>query len=300
MELRRLWNSRVAEVLISGWDRARHPAQREGCTSSAVMEFMQSGCYARSVARREFLVDVNHVAFFNPAETFRVSHPCGDRNVGLTLRVSSDVLVGLLNDVDPECGNRSNQLFKLPWGTSSPRCHLLQNRLVAILSNHNSPEPVLIEEILLSVIREAIGVLHRQRGVVPGQRSHPRDTSGLQRVETVRRYIASHWVERLSLTGLAGLAGCSTWHLATIFHNWVGLSVYRYIKRLRLRQALRCISQGHTDLTQLALDCGFSSHSHFSSAFRQEFGTTPSAIRRLPARRTNEKCHSLPRRRHVC
>ena len=34
------------------------------------------------------------------------------------------------------------------------------------------------------------------------------------------------------------------------------------------------------DLTELAMDLGFSSHSHFSARFRRAFGLTPSEFRR--------------------
>ena len=39
-------------------------------------------------------------------------------------------------------------------------------------------------------------------------------------------------------------------------------------------------AEGTEDLTSLALDLGFSSHSHFSTAFRRQFGRPPSAMRR--------------------
>ena len=96
MELCRLWNGETAQVLLSSWDRARHPADREGCTRSAVIEFMRSGSYARHGSGPDLLIDANHVSFFNPVESFRVSHPCGDRNTGLTLRLSVNLLAGVL------------------------------------------------------------------------------------------------------------------------------------------------------------------------------------------------------------
>jgi len=37
---------------------------------------------------------------------------------------------------------------------------------------------------------------------------------------------------------------------------------------------------GEEDLTSLALDLGFSSHSHLTDAFRKEFGNPPSAMRK--------------------
>ena len=39
------------------------------------------------------------------------------------------------------------------------------------------------------------------------------------------------------------------------------------------------------DLTDLGLDLGFSSHSHFSAAFRAAYGRTPSAFRQAALRR---------------
>jgi len=48
--------------------------------------------------------------------------------------------------------------------------------------------------------------------------------------------------------------------------------------RLRLARALDLIAQ-YDDLSALGLDLGFSSHSHFSAAFRAVYGRTPSEFR---------------------
>jgi AraC-like DNA-binding protein len=48
--------------------------------------------------------------------------------------------------------------------------------------------------------------------------------------------------------------------------------------RLRLARALDLLAR-HDDLTTLSLDLGFSSHSHFSAAFRQAYGRSPSEFR---------------------
>jgi AraC-like DNA-binding protein len=42
--------------------------------------------------------------------------------------------------------------------------------------------------------------------------------------------------------------------------------------------ALEPLADGAGDLTRIALDLGFSSHSHFTAAFRRHFGLTPSAF----------------------
>jgi AraC family transcriptional regulator len=63
-----------------------------------------------------------------------------------------------------------------------------------------------------------------------------------------------------------------------------GLPLYRYQLRLRLSRALDLLAQCR-DLTALGLDLGFSSHSHFSAAFRQAYGRSPSEFRPSVRRR---------------
>jgi AraC-like DNA-binding protein len=57
------------------------------------------------------------------------------------------------------------------------------------------------------------------------------------------------------------------------------MTLHAYRNDLRLRSSLEQLESGG-DLTRLALDLGYSSHSHFTSSFRVLFGVPPSAIRR--------------------
>jgi len=56
--------------------------------------------------------------------------------------------------------------------------------------------------------------------------------------------------------------------------------LHAYRNQLRLRAALESLAERHADLTGIALDLGFSSHSHFTETFRRTFGRTPSSVRR--------------------
>jgi AraC-like DNA-binding protein len=64
-----------------------------------------------------------------------------------------------------------------------------------------------------------------------------------------------------------------------MFQQVEGLPLYRYQMRLRLARALDLLGD-YFDLTGLALDLGFSSHSHFSAAFKQAYGQTPLEFQR--------------------
>lgn len=100
-------------------------------------------------------------------------------------------------------------------------------------------------------------------------------------VEHVRQAIAQGFRERLSLSTLAASAGCSPFHLSRRFRSVTGMSVHRALVRTRLRAAFEQWLDARDRLADVALGVGFASHSHFTDAFRAEYGCAPSEARRL-------------------
>jgi len=88
----------------------------------------------------------------------------------------------------------------------------------------------------------------------------------------------------MSLTAIAREVGASPTYLTDLFRRAEGMPIYRYQMRLRLSRALRELPKIDS-IIELALELGFSSHSHFTSAFSTAFGVTPSAYREAVRRR---------------
>jgi AraC family transcriptional regulator len=130
-------------------------------------------------------------------------------------------------------------------------------------------DPLLVEELGIGLLASALGAIGRQR-------IDPR--SG--RVERVKEAISTEPERKWTLGELAQVAGVSAFHLAHLFNREVGTSVYRYAIRSRLAKALDAVLDSTADLTAIALDTGFASHSHFTARFRAFFGMTPDALRR--------------------
>jgi AraC-like DNA-binding protein len=101
-----------------------------------------------------------------------------------------------------------------------------------------------------------------------------------EQAEHVRDILNARFTEPVSLAGLARLAGLSMFHLARVFRRQTSMTLHAYRQALRLRHSVDRLAQPGADLTQIALDLGFSSHSHFTAAFHRAFGVTPSALRR--------------------
>lgn len=82
-----------------------------------------------------------------------------------------------------------------------------------------------------------------------------------------------------SLTSIAASLDVSPAYLTDQFRRHEGISIARYQRRLRLSRALVELPHAE-DIAALALELGFSSHAHFSTAFRATYGVTPSTYRR--------------------
>jgi AraC-like DNA-binding protein len=108
------------------------------------------------------------------------------------------------------------------------------------------------------------------------------DTAVRQRrlVDRTRAYLDAHLVETVGLETVARDAGTSLYHLCRVFREQTGLTMHAYRTRQRLGQALdRLVHGSAPNLTDLALDLGFSSHSHLSRAFQKQMGVPPSTVR---------------------
>ena len=105
-----------------------------------------------------------------------------------------------------------------------------------------------------------------------------------RRVCLAMNYISMNLDTDLSLEEIAGAASFSMFHFHRIFKAVVGETVSEFIRRLRLELAANhLLSYRNDDITQIAMDCGFSSSQNFAKAFRQHFGMTPSAYRNSKA-----------------
>lgn len=95
----------------------------------------------------------------------------------------------------------------------------------------------------------------------------------------LREYIHENLSEPLSLESLSLIAGMSSHRLLEAFRNSFGESPWQYVIRQRLRLAARLLLDTHEGVTGIALESGFSSHSHLTSSFTRHFGVSPSRYR---------------------
>ena len=92
-------------------------------------------------------------------------------------------------------------------------------------------------------------------------------------------YIESHLAEPMTLDEIAAISGVSRFHIVRAFAAATGFPVMRYVRARRLTEAARSLARGAPDILSLALEADYGSHEAFTRAFRDQFGTTPEAVR---------------------
>ena len=96
-----------------------------------------------------------------------------------------------------------------------------------------------------------------------------------QRVERAAEFIRSRLAEPPSLEEIGAKVGCSPFYLSRTFSQQMGMTIPRFIRQVRLERAAELLRSGRYNVTEAALEVGYSSIAHFSSAFHEAFGCCP-------------------------
>jgi AraC-like DNA-binding protein len=267
--------------------RARRggPTEEENSESNKIV-LMRSGAFCKHFGRRGMTADVNQAVFFSKGSTYRVSHPadCGDR--GTVLAPARSVLADIMREIDPRF-DEPDQPFPFVTGPCAKAVYLAHRELVLRLeaAGTESLEPIWADETALQLVADVLEGAFARRGLPRRKRRTDTEAEHTELAEAVKTLLAERLSERITLDETARALDSSPFHLARVFQMQTGVPVHRYLSGLRLRTALDRLEQGAQDLTALALEFNFSSHSHFTDAFRREFGFTPSTFRDTRGRR---------------
>lgn len=260
-----------------------------------VIGFPHQGIFEVHQGRSRSVIEAGSVVFFNRGAPYRTRHPCGGGDHGSAIAVRPDVLVEALARHDPGAVDRPEAPFRFPSGVSSPKTYLLQRFLFLRLSRQVSADSLGVEETALALLDDVAAIACRSE-----ERPKTRDGSAPRHrrtVDAVRAFLAERLAEPTKLETIGEAVGVSPFHLCRIFRAVTGTTVSRYRHRLRLRASLERVANAEADLSAVALDHGYSSHSHFTAAFRREFGMTPTQFRQAAGRSRRNAARLLARAR---
>lgn len=99
-------------------------------------------------------------------------------------------------------------------------------------------------------------------------------------VARVCDFVRSNISQRITLEDLAAVAGYSRFHFVRAFKDSTGVPPYAYVLRERVAAARGLLDHSALPIAEIAQRCGFSTHTHFSTRFREAIGLTPADYRR--------------------
>lgn len=257
------------------------PAVEEQSDGDQIV-LMRHGTFRKHFGRRSVTADVNQAIFFAHQSTYRISHPTNRGDRGTTFSIAPRVLKEIIRIVDPAVDERSGRMFPFVTGPCEADIFWRHRNLVQNLESSTPEqfEPLWADVTALQLIADVIEAAYTRHDLPSKTIRSDTAADHAERVEAAKTYLASHLSERITLDDLAQAVHTSPFHLARIFQRYTQIPVHRYLTRLRLRVSLEHLAEGANDLTALALELGFASHSHFTDAFRREFGYAPSTVRR--------------------
>lgn len=108
----------------------------------------------------------------------------------------------------------------------------------------------------------------------------PASRLGAARRRRLEDYIRAHLDRPIRLAALAALTGLSVHRLLIGFRAEFGVTPIQYVLAERLNRAAARLRGSNDDIVTIAIEAGFSSHSHLSALFKKHYGLSPSEYRR--------------------
>ncbi len=248
------------------------------------------GMFVWHVGSDEVVGNANHVLFVTGGEGYRVSQPLAGGFAELIVTPHMSVL----SEITWRSGTSpiAHPLFRRRTRRVTPDVQRFRTWLLHCTARPHPADPMAVDEAVLALLDSTLS------DAAPG--GPPGGPSTARLIRRTKAFLEAEMASPIRLADIGRAVGASPAYLTHLFRRVEGTSLHRYLTELRLSRSL--VDLPHTDnLTALALDIGFSSHSHFTAAFRQAFGCTPSAFResmrqRVPPR-PNRRAHDL--RRHA-
>jgi AraC-like DNA-binding protein len=222
--------------------------------------------------------DTTTVTLYNRGQEYEryALDPGGDRSDWFA--IPEPLMRDAVRDWDAAAADDAARPIRFTHTRVPSRTYLRQRELFVYVSRGGALDTLLVDETALNLLADVLAAAYASQRAAPRTRRQTRDLVARAQWALGRDLDAD-----MSLDDVASDVGTSTFHLCHTFRAATGRTLHGYRTDLRIRAALERLEDARADLTRVAVDLGFSSHSHFGAVFRRELGRTPSDVRRALA-----------------
>lgn len=238
-----------------------------GPIQNDIFVFPRTSVRIRPAGGRAFVADQSVATLYNRGQIYdrQALSEQGDRSDWFAVPRQAAAEAMVLNGLEP----LAEGPFSFPFVRIEHSTYLAQRRLFR--RAQRGADRSEIDEGVFALLDDIAAAAR-------GRRSMP-SMPAPDLAEAIRSLLSSRFDEEWPLSRLARSFGVSPFSLCRTFRRSTGTTIHKYLLTLRLRASLERLEQPRANLAALATDLGFSGHSHFSLAFRQAFGETPSRCR---------------------
>jgi len=261
-----LLRSRLALVENLRCQGERPTISPEGYSAEFQVCLPYRGLFVWHVGGDDVVSDANQVLFVSGGEAFRLSEPLPGGYGELIITPALELLADVVQTTAERLPR--HPLFRRRSRRADQGLQVLRARFLHYASRGDGDD-LAAEELMVALLRAALA----------GPARAPEPSPATRRlIGRTKEFVEAHLSDPIRLRDVAHAVGASPAYLTDVFRRFEGLPLHQYVLQARLSRAL--VELPHADdLTTLALDLGFSSHSHFAAAFRRAFHSTPSAFR---------------------
>jgi AraC-like DNA-binding protein len=238
--------------------------------------FPRTAVEIRHEHERAFVANPNVVTFYNQGQAYLRNAVSIEGDRCDWFGVETDVVQDVVRTFDSDLDAHSDRPFNFTRGWADASTYLSQRRLFEQVLAGAVKEPLMVEETVVNLLDQVVRSAYETVALTGPSIVGPKQRDIVHHIEFV---LSRQWGECLSLRDLANEVGISVYHLCRMFRRATGSTLHQYRQKLRVRWSLESVMESSRSLVDIALDAGFSSHSHYTSSFRQEFAQTPSTVR---------------------
>ena len=121
-------------------------------------------------------------------------------------------------------------------------------------------------------------LLHLCRHYSSPRREDVTNAPTLEHVRRAVRYMRANFAQKITSDDIAASAGLSKFHFQREFKRITGRTPNYYLNAIRSTYARQLLESGRYSVKEVAVQCGFTNHSHFSNVFHQYIGLLPSQV----------------------
>ena len=256
-------------------------------TATNSITLLRHGAFSKHFGKLQATADVNQAMFFSKDTVYQVSHPIDHGDRGTSFIVAPSILTEIVRELDPSIDEHPERPFPFLTGPCESDVFWRHRDFVRRLetADEHPLEPLWADVTGLQLMADVLEAAYVRHGIKRKRRAAT-TADHAERTEAAKAYLSTHMAESVTLDDVAAAVNASPFNFSRIFQQQTGLPVHRYLTLLRLRASLELVADANADLTSIALDLGFSSHSHFTDVFRREFGERPSDLRKNANSRT--------------